>query len=104
MKKCRQGCVAHFSDEAIFCSQCGLKLEEYTGPIVTTCYLHGSKEDNYTHGEELGLEGDALEQFVYTCYEVGLMVKVDPTTGEAKAIGIKDEKGCTVKLEKPVKV
>lgn len=38
---------------------------------VTLC-VHGSKEENYEDGVALGLEGEALESFMYTTYELRL--------------------------------
>ena len=50
--------------------------------IKTKMYLHGSKDDNYTTGEELGLKGNALKNFAYALYEVEFDVEVDTITGD----------------------
>lgn len=51
--------------------------------LTTKMYLHSSKEQSYDKGVELGLKGEALEYFMYTCYEVELDVVVDKKNGEA---------------------
>ena len=45
-------------------------------PRVATIYLHSSKEQNLDLGEDLGLEGDALKNFMYALYEVEAIVDV----------------------------
>lgn len=45
-------------------------------------YLHGSKEANHDQGEALGLEGEALNNFMYSCYEVKIEGDVNTATGE----------------------
>jgi len=49
--------------------------------ILTTIYLHSSKESMYSKGRELGLTGAALENFTYCCYEVAVNLEVDKETG-----------------------
>lgn len=56
--------------------------------IKTTIYLHADKESNYEQGEELGLTGEALNYFMYACYEVGIDVEVDKETGETIIVGV----------------
>jgi hypothetical protein len=51
-------------------------IEEKWPKIIDT-YVHGSKENGYDVGQELGLTGEALDQFVYLHYEVELTIKVD---------------------------
>ena len=50
-------------------------------------YLHGSKEEMYAIGEKLGLEGPALENFMYSCYEVKVGLEVE-TNGFSKIVEI----------------
>ena len=66
-------------------------------------YVHGDKDSNYEEGTELGLEGEALDKFSYTGYEIGLALEVNPSTGVAMCIGI-EEGNEIVRLERPVKV
>lgn len=54
----------------------------------TTIYLHSSKESNYEHGERLGLKGEALNMFMYGCYEVAVEVEVNESTGETEIISV----------------
>lgn len=55
-----------------------------------TVYLHSSKESNYETGKQAGLEGDALEYFMYACYEVKVDLDVDKKTGQAKIVAVDD--------------
>lgn len=45
-------------------------------PKTVDTYVHGSKERGYEIGEQLGLEDEALGQFVYLHYEVELTIRV----------------------------
>ena len=47
------------------------------GALRTAVCLHGSKETMYEKGEALGLQGEALRNFVYACYEVKIGLVVD---------------------------
>ncbi len=40
-------------------------------------YLHSSKEYSYESGEEIGLDEDALDEFMYALYEVGFELEVE---------------------------
>jgi hypothetical protein len=51
-------------------------------------YLHGSKESMRYEGEKLGLSEEALEKFMYCCYEVALDVLTDMETGESEIVGV----------------
>jgi len=52
------------------------EFEEEKWPKTIDTYVHGSKENGYDVGQELGLTGEALDQFVYLHYEVELTIKV----------------------------
>lgn len=54
----------------------------------TTVYIHGSKEYMYDKGQELGLTGEALKNFMYTCYEVEIELEVNMETGDSKIISV----------------
>ena len=56
--------------------------------IKKTVYLHGSKEEMFDLGEELGLEGDALSNFGYALYEVGLELEIDTGTGDYTIVNV----------------
>jgi hypothetical protein len=58
--------------------------------MFATVYLRGSKEDFYSKGEELGLKGEALENFTYSCYEVKIGLDVEEKTGFSKIVSIDD--------------
>lgn len=45
-------------------------------------YLHSNKAGNYETGIELGLTGEALRNFGYALYEVGLDCDIDTETGD----------------------
>lgn len=62
--------------------------EEEVSHVFTKIYLHGSCEENYQKGEELGLIGDALSKFRYALYEVEFELKVDVKTGEYKILRV----------------
>ena len=55
---------------------------------IIKMYLHGSKENNYDQGEEIGLTGDALDNFAYALYEVEFDVEVDMKTGEQRILKV----------------
>ncbi len=48
-----------------------------------TAYLHSNKETMYDLGKKAGLEGQALEYFMYALYEVRVDLMVDEDTGDA---------------------
>lgn len=58
--------------------------------LKTTVYLHADKDAMYRAGARLGLTGEALDQFLYTCYEVKLDLDVDELTGEATINALDD--------------
>lgn len=53
--------------------------------ISTKIYFHTDKESMAEKGQEIGLTGKALDEFVYTGYEVGLSIEVNEKTGKAVA-------------------
>jgi len=59
--------------------------------VKTKLYLHSSKEGMAEVGGELGLKGDAADNFLYTLYEVKFDVEVDTETGEAFATAVNDK-------------
>jgi hypothetical protein len=50
--------------------------------MKTILYIHSEKETLYEIGEELGLTGEALQNFSYALYEVDFEVDVDEKTGD----------------------
>jgi hypothetical protein len=66
-------------------------------PIVV--YVHGSEDSMYGMGVDLGLEGEALEVFSYTGYEVKFDCEVDTKTGVVYALAVDG-----TKLEKPTRI
>ena len=46
-------------------------------PKEVKIFLHGSKEANYDKGVKLGLAGEALNYFMYTLYEVEVVLQVN---------------------------
>jgi hypothetical protein len=57
---------------------------------IIKMYLHGSKETNWDIGQENGLEGEALSNFMYALYEVEFEVEVDMKTGDSKILSFKE--------------
>lgn len=51
-------------------------------------YLHGSKEDNWDKGEEIGLSEKALDKFKYALYEVEFEIEVNEETGESTILKV----------------
>lgn len=51
-------------------------------------YLHGSRDGNYEDGEEMGMEGDVLNNYSRSLYEVGFNCKVDTKTGDIEIISV----------------
>ena len=98
MSKWCPECERVGKEEFTFCPECGSELEIVEN-AKTNVFLHSDKETMWNKGEELGLDGKALEKFMYTGYEVKIEVEVDIKTGEAFATYIQG-----VKLETPVKV
>ena len=49
-------------------------------------YVHSSKETMCDLGEENGLQGKALDEFVYALYEVMIPMIVDTETGKYEII------------------
>jgi len=58
--------------------------------IKTKVYVHGTKESMYDKGVELGLTGEALDNFKYTGYEVELEIEVNKETGDSTIIAVND--------------
>lgn len=58
--------------------------------IKRTVYLHSSKETMCDYGKEFGLEGEALDNFMYCCYEVAISLEIDTKTGKYKILKVKD--------------
>ncbi len=56
--------------------------------IPVKVFLHAEKESMWELGEELGLTGEALGRFRYTCYEVELDLEVDEKTGESAIVAV----------------
>lgn len=56
-------------------------------PQKVRLYVHGDTDTIRETGEELGLTGDALQQFSHCLYEVEIMVLVNMVTGAAEIIG-----------------
>lgn len=54
----------------------------------TDLYLHRSKDENHEEGTAIGLQGDALDMFLYACAEVKLTVDVDMATGLANIVAV----------------
>jgi len=67
--------------------------------VKTKLYLHSSKESMADNGDELGLEGEAMDRFIYTFYEVVFDVEVDTETGEAYATALE---GMPLKEKVPI--
>lgn len=53
----------------------------------TKMCLHGSKELNYDIGKSLGLEGEALNNFMYALYEVEFDVEI-AENGDCKILAV----------------
>ena len=66
----------------------GIEVIKRPKIVKTKVYLHSSKESMAENGVEIGLEGEALDRFVYTFYEVAFDVEVNTETGEAFATAI----------------
>lgn len=60
--------------------------------MTATIYLHSTKESNRDVGQELGLTGEALNGFMYACYEVKLTLEVDEVTGDSVITHVDDRK------------
>jgi len=63
-----------------FCPKCGTKLhtkEKPKFPVRTSVYLHSSKDSMYEKGEELGLSQEAINKFMYCCYEIEIEMDVN---------------------------
>lgn len=55
-----------------------------------TVFLHSSKDSMYDAGYKLGLRGEALRLFSFTCYEVKIELEVDTETGNSKIVKVDD--------------
>lgn len=60
-----------------------------TWPKTAEVYVHGSKENMWDIGTELGLDGEALNLFRYALYEVAIEISVN-RDGAYKVLSIKD--------------
>ena len=64
-----------------FCPLCGVKLntkEKPKFPLITSVYLHSSKDSMWEKGEEIGLTEEAIqENFRSCCYEVEITIQVN---------------------------
>lgn len=60
--------------------------------IQTKMYLHSNKKNNLEAGRELGLSGDALENFQHALHEVEFDIEVDDTSGETKILKVNGRK------------
>jgi hypothetical protein len=58
--------------------------------LTINIYAHSNKETNYDTGQRFGLEGEALEAFMYAGYEEKLTYEVDPKTGRATLVMVND--------------
>lgn len=58
--------------------------------MKATVYVHCDKETMYEKGQSLGLTGQALDKFMYACYEVKLDLEVDEKTGLARITHVDD--------------
>jgi len=56
--------------------------------VRITMYLHSSKEDNLSLGEELGLSEEALDMFKHALYEVEFDVELNTETGEVEILAV----------------
>ena len=56
----------------------------------TTVYLHSMKETMLEKGEVLGLDGAALDLFMYACAEVKLTLDVDVWSGDSRIVAVDD--------------
>lgn len=65
--------------------------------MKATVYLHSTKESMRDKGEQLGLKGPALENFMYACYEVEIELEVDEATGNAKIVAV-DQRAVAPKI------
>lgn len=60
------------------------------GKVKALAYLHSGKESMLDLGEEIGLEGEALNTFMYALYEVEFELEVDMSTGEHKILKVNE--------------
>lgn len=56
--------------------------------MVVKMYAHGSDEGAWEQGRSLGMEGEALDMFSRTLYEVEFDVKVNTLTGMSEIIAV----------------
>jgi hypothetical protein len=68
---------------AKFCYNCGTKFA-IEKDVKHSMFLNSDKGDNFEIGEELGLTGKALANFMYTLYEVRFDGVVDLLMGDFK--------------------
>lgn len=56
--------------------------------MITTVYLHSSKEPMADIADELGLTGEAFKFFLFTLYEVKFTLEVNIEDGTCKVVEI----------------
>ena len=67
--------------------------------IQKVIYFHRDKETNFDIQEELGMNDKAMETFMYTGSEIGVLIEVNKETGEAWATHLEG-----VELKEPVRI
>jgi hypothetical protein len=60
--------------------------------MKVTLYTHSSKESNWDKGKEIGLEDEALKNFMYAGYEHAMEYEVDMATGNAELVAVDGRK------------
>jgi hypothetical protein len=57
--------------------------------VKKTVYLHSDKESMGDVADDVGLVGNAYENFRYALYEVELELEIDTITGKYKILNVK---------------
>ena len=86
-KKSGHEFFGELAEDASFCPYDGSELVSSNTPTVVDLYVHG---DGYDKGQELGMTGDALEEFARCLYEVKITVRVDLFDGKTTIIAVDD--------------
>lgn len=68
------------------------KWKQAGGTKTIKLYAHVDDEGEYEEGEKLGLEGDALREFVSWGYELAFDAKVDMETGKVTLLMVDGRK------------
>ena len=55
----------------------------------TSVFINSDKYTMYNKGIELGLSEKAARKFAYCCYELEILVKYNPKTGDCKEVELK---------------